>query len=63
MAQAAPLLHEFHDFVEHASPACLEELYTGAFDLQAVCSPYVGDQLFGNSYKRGLFMIRQLAPC
>jgi len=55
-AQTAALLHEFHTFVEQASPARLEELYTGTFDLQAVCHPYVGYQLFGDSYKRGMFM-------
>ena len=56
VAQAAALLHEFHSFVEQASPARLEELYTGTFDLQAVCYPYVGYHLFGESYKRGMFM-------
>jgi nitrate reductase delta subunit len=45
-------------WVEQAPLAQLEELYTRTFDLQAVCSPYVGYQLFGNSYKRGLFMAR-----
>jgi len=58
MAQAASLLHGFHSFVEQASPAHLEELYTGTFDLQAVCYPYVGYHLFGDSYKRSMFMAR-----
>jgi nitrate reductase delta subunit len=56
MAQAAALLNGFCRFVEQASPARLEELYTGTFDLQAVCYPYVGYHLFGDSYKRGMFM-------
>ena len=56
MAQAATLLHGFQSYVEQASPAHLEELYTGTFDLQAVCYPYVGYHLFGDSYKRGMFM-------
>ncbi len=34
----------------------LEELYTATFDMQPVCYPYVGYQLFGESYKRGAFM-------
>ena len=55
-AAAATLLDEFCSRVEHTSPARLEELYTGTFDLQAVCYPYVGYHLFGESYKRGLFM-------
>jgi nitrate reductase delta subunit len=56
MGQAAALLTEFYSFVEQASPARLEELYTGTFDLQAVCYPYVGYHLFGDNYKRGMFM-------
>ena len=36
----------------------MEEMYTRTFDLQAVCSPYVGFHLFGESYKRGIFMAR-----
>jgi nitrate reductase delta subunit len=34
----------------------LEELYTVTFDMQPVCYPYAGYQLFGESYKRGAFM-------
>ncbi|CAG0965376.1 hypothetical protein ANAEL_00871 [Anaerolineales bacterium] len=34
----------------------MEELYTVVFDMQPVCYPYVGYQLFGESYKRGAFM-------
>jgi len=56
MGQAAALLTGFHSFVEQTPPARLEELYTGTFDLQAVCYPYVGYHLFGDSYKRGMFM-------
>src|SRR5512139_3765259 len=34
----------------------LKEIYTITFDMQPVCYPYVGYQLFGESYKRGSFM-------
>lgn len=34
----------------------LKELYTTTFDMQPVCYPYVGYQLFGESYKRGALM-------
>ncbi|GAB4494638.1 MAG: hypothetical protein Fur0016_17460 [Anaerolineales bacterium] len=34
----------------------IEELYTVTFDMQPVCYPYAGYQLFGESYKRGAFM-------
>lgn len=40
-----------------ASGACgAEEAYTSAFDLAPVCSPYVGDQLFGPSRERSLLL-------
>jgi len=55
---AAAPLQSFCGYVREAPQARMEELYTRTFDLQAVCSPYVGYQLFGDSYKRGLFMAR-----
>ncbi len=55
-AAAAALLDEFCSLVKQTPPARLEELYTSTFDLQAVCYPYVGYHLFGESYKRGMFM-------
>jgi nitrate reductase delta subunit len=42
--------------LESLSLESLEELYTVTFDMQPVCYPYVGYQLFGESYKRGAFM-------
>lgn len=50
------LLHGFRAFVEETPPGRLEEIYTGTFDLDAACYPYVGYHLFGESYKRSLFM-------
>ena len=55
---AAGPLESFCVHLQGASQALMEELYTRTFDLQAVCSPYVGYQLFGDSYKRGIFMAR-----
>jgi nitrate reductase delta subunit len=46
----------FCAFVEQTPLPRLEEIYTRTFDLQAVCYPYVGYHLFGESYKRGAFM-------
>jgi nitrate reductase delta subunit len=54
--QAAALLRGFCDLTAKASPAQMEELYTNTFDVQAACYPYVGYHLFGDSYKRGMFM-------
>ncbi len=61
--QAAALLSEFGTIVERESLGRLQELYTGAFDLDtlsdldATCYPYVGHHLFGESYKRSTFLI------
>ncbi|HEX7057014.1 MAG TPA: molecular chaperone TorD family protein [Bacilli bacterium] len=49
-------LAKFGDGVEHASVAELQELFTRTFDLLPVCSPHLGFQLFGESYKRGSLM-------
>ena len=54
--QAGAMLQRFCGLTEQASPAQMEELYTGTFDVQAACYPYVGYHLFGDSYKRGMFM-------
>lgn len=55
-ADAAEEMASFRRFVDETAPARVEEIYTAAFDLQAACCPYVGYQLFGESYKRGIFM-------
>ncbi len=46
----------FHRWVDQEQIGRVEEIYTSAFDLQGVCCPYVGYHLFGDSYKRSLFM-------
>ncbi len=56
--EAAQLLRQFREFVEETTPEGLEELYAGTFDLQPLCYPYVGYQLFGEEYRRGMFMAR-----
>ena len=54
--EAASLLGHFCDWVEQSPLPRQEEMYTSTFDVQAVCYPYVGYHLFGESYKRGMFM-------
>lgn len=56
-AQASRALTEFADFARDASLGCLEETYTGAFDLKAAFQPYVGYHLFGDTYNRSLFLV------
>jgi len=60
---AARLLDGFAAFASATPPGRLEEIYTGAFDLDtlsdldATCYPYVGHHLFGESYKRSTFLL------
>ncbi len=56
--EAARLLGRFREFVEESSPETREELYTGTFDLQPLCYPHVGYHLFGEEYRRGMFMAK-----
>lgn len=56
-AQAVALA-DFAGFIEQSTLAHLQELFTATFDVQVVCYPYIGYQLFGESYKRGTFMVR-----
>ncbi|MFQ5875997.1 MAG: nitrate reductase molybdenum cofactor assembly chaperone [Dehalococcoidia bacterium] len=56
-SDAAAPLSKFRAFVEATPRGRLEEIYTGAFDLDATCHPYVGYHLFGESYKRSVFLL------
>ncbi len=53
---AVSLLNEFQTFLNITTLERMEEIYTRTFDLQAICHPYVGYQLFGNGSQRGVFM-------
>lgn len=55
--QAAACLREFQEFVVETPLGRQQEVYTLTFDLDAVCHPYVGHHLFGESYKRSAFML------
>mgnify|MGYP005859583677 CR=1 FL=1 len=61
--RAAELLRGFRRLAETCPIGRLQELYTGAFDLDtlsdldATLYPYVGHHLFGESYKRSAFLI------
>lgn len=50
------LLERFREVVMKATTAKMEELYSATFDLQPLCYPYVGYQMFGEEYRRGMFM-------
>jgi nitrate reductase molybdenum cofactor assembly chaperone NarJ/NarW len=55
--EAASLVADFAAMAEAAPPGRLEEIYTGTFDLNAICYPYVGYHLFGESYKRSALLV------
>jgi len=54
---ATALLNDFRSFTEENQIDKLEEIYSGFFDLNAVCHPYLGFQLFGENYKRSSLML------
>jgi nitrate reductase delta subunit len=51
-------LEKFKAFVTQTPPGRLEEIYSSTFDLQPTSYPYAGYHLFGESYKRGAFMVK-----
>lgn len=51
------LLRGLASYVDKTATGNLEEQYTGFFDLNPLCNPYVGYQLFGESYKRSAFLL------
>lgn len=55
--EAAVFLREFESFAEKTPLTRLEEIYTGVFELDATCHPYIGYHLFGESYKRSVFLL------
>jgi len=55
---AAPALLEFAQEIRRMSLSGLQELYTTTFDLSPVCALDLGWHLFGEDYKRGLFLAR-----
>jgi len=55
--EAAELLREFAAFVERTPYNVLEEVFTATFDLNASRHPYVGYHMFGEAYKRSVFML------
>ena len=54
--EAGEQLGRFREFAANSASAELEELYTRTFDLQPLCYPYLGYQLFGEEFRRGMFM-------
>jgi nitrate reductase molybdenum cofactor assembly chaperone NarJ/NarW len=55
--EAVALLDRFRGFAEETALGKLQEVYSGFFDLNSICHPYVGYQLFGENYKRSIFLV------
>ena len=60
---AAAELEAFAAHVAGCDPREVEELYTRTFDIMATCCLDVGYQLFGETYKRGLFLVKMRDAC
>lgn len=56
--EGALLLGGVGAFLAETPRARVEEIFTSTFDLQATCAPYVGVHLFGEGYKRRVFLAR-----
>jgi nitrate reductase molybdenum cofactor assembly chaperone NarJ/NarW len=52
------LVRSFFTPVQKLSLGEWEELYTRTFDLNPLAAPYVGFQIYGESYQRGEYMSR-----
>lgn len=55
---AATQLFDFLEVVERTPPGRLEEIYTATFDINPACYIYAGYLLFGESFKRGKFLVQ-----
>lgn len=55
--EAAEQLERFLEFAESTPLGRLEEIYTGTFDLNPACFIFAGYLLFGESFKRGKFLV------
>lgn len=55
--EAAALMSRFREFAEETPLGKLQEVYSGFFDLNSICHPYLGYQLFGENYKRSAFLV------
>ncbi len=55
--KTAARLHEFREFAAGHEAGQLEEIYTGVFELNPVYYPYVGYHIFGETYKRSVFLL------
>lgn len=64
LAEAAPeaagYIRAFRRYLEATPVGQAQETYTAFFDLNPVCAPYLGYQLFGENYRRSVLMLALL---
>lgn len=58
LPEASREMRKFLALVEQMSLGRLEEVYTSTFDINPLCPPYVGYYLFGDTHKRGEFLVK-----
>ena len=54
--ESAAMLQEFRDSTAPLTNGALEELYVQTFEMRAEGALYVGHQMFGEDWRRGIFM-------
>ncbi len=50
-------LGDLAEFIERSELSAIQEEYVHAFELQPLCAPYVSHHIYGESYKKGEYMI------
>ncbi len=50
-------VEEFRSFIEREGLEKLKDVYTYSFDLTPPCPPYIGHYIFGEDYRRSIFMV------
>lgn len=56
--EAAQYMQTFRERTQTIPTGRMEEIYTGTFDVNPTCFIYAGYMMFGESFKRGKFMVR-----
>jgi len=51
-------IDEFAEFITSSSLAEIQEVYVETFDLQPIIIPYISHHIFGESYRKGEYMVR-----
>ena len=50
-------IDDLNEFVMNSEITAIQEEYVNAFELQPLCAPYISHHIYGESYKKGEYMI------